>query len=423
VVRLGWTHVCVDEFQDTNKSQYDLLRLLVNEEKPNLFVVADDDQIIYQWNGASPEQLRALQSDYQMELVQLPENYRCPSAIINLANNLIIHNRLRTADKKPLRAVGMGRSSEDVIRYGAYSTSEEENSAVAKDMRDRGVALCDCVVLARTTRLIEAAATALRDSGLEAHVTRRKNDFDSPVVRVLFNAMRLANARHDRDLLRRLCIAWKDLASSTMEVDDLAAAAALQGGDFLRSWIEAASAPGVDTPVGCLLNRVRSCLVDRLDFVAIVDWFLAEGWTPWDDPKAREVAEEVETWRELHRQLMGEHSSDALTLNLYLQKIDLVSKSPIPGPNAIRCLTVHGAKGLEFKHVYLIGMAQEVLPSFQALKKGRDSKEMEEERRGCFVAITRVQETLTLTRARQYNGWSKDPSQFLLEMGIAEQTP
>ena len=102
--------------------------------------------------------------------------------------------------------------------------------------------------------------------------------------------MRLANARHDRDLLRRLCIAWKDLASSTMEVDDLAAAAALQGGDFLRSWIEAASAPGVDTPVGCLLNRVRSCLVDRLDFVAIVDWFLAEGWTPWDDPKAREVA-------------------------------------------------------------------------------------------------------------------------------------
>ena len=84
-------------------------------------------------------------------------------------------------------------------------------------------------------------------------------------------------------------------------------------------------------------------------------------------------------------------------------------------------MTVHGSKGLEFKHVYLVGMAQEVFPSFQALKKGPYSREMEEERRNCFVAITRVQETLTLTRAGQYNGWSKQPSQFVGEMGIGEQ--
>ena len=83
-------------------------------------------------------------------------------------------------------------------------------------------------------------------------------------------------------------------------------------------------------------------------------------------------------------------------------------------------MTVHGAKGLEFKHVYLLGMAQEVLPSFQALRKGATSKEVEEERRNCFVAITRVEETLTLTRSQQYYGYPKKPSQFLAEMGIGD---
>ena len=96
VLRLGWTHVCVDEFQDTNKAQYDLLRLLVADARPNLFIVGDDDQIMYQWNGASPERLLALRSDYSMELVQLPVNHRCPPAIIELANKLIVHNKLRT---------------------------------------------------------------------------------------------------------------------------------------------------------------------------------------------------------------------------------------------------------------------------------------------------------------------------------------
>ena len=87
VLRAGWTHVCVDEFQDTNKAQYDLLWLMVPESDPNLFVVADDDQIIYQWNGASPERLQSLRSDYQMDVLQLPENYRCPKQIIDLANS------------------------------------------------------------------------------------------------------------------------------------------------------------------------------------------------------------------------------------------------------------------------------------------------------------------------------------------------
>lgn len=421
VIRLGWTHVCVDEFQDTNKAQYDLLQLIVAEKRPNLFVVADDDQIIYQWNGASPDRLQSLQADYAMEVVQLPENYRCPPEIISLANKLITNNKFRSIGRKPLEAYRSAGLSKNVIRYFAFDSPQEEFSGVARDIIERGLAPGDCVILARTTKFLEQAASVLRTAGIAAYVTQRKNEFDTPAVRLLFNALRLANARHDRDVLRRLCVAWEDLTGLTLEVEDVAAAASLIGGDFLRAWGDAASAVKADPPSKAILDRIKLSLVDRLDFLSIAEWFLANGWRSWEDSNSQEVAAEIETWSDLHKALVSEHSMENLTLNTYLQQMDLASKAPLPPPNAIRCMTVHGSKGLEFKHVYVTGMAQEVLPSFQALKKGSNSRELEEERRNCFVAITRVQETLTLTRARRYNSWSKEPSQFLAEMGIVEQ--
>lgn len=419
VLRAGWTHVCVDEFQDTNKAQYDLLRLIVAERKPNLFVVADDDQIIYQWNGASPERLQALKDDYQMEVLQLPENYRCPREIIDVANRLIQHNRLRTADKQPLVTNRRSAMDHGVIRLGTYDQPEDEAAAVAADIRNRNLTATDVAVLARTAKLLDRCAGALREAGLDAHVTQRKAEFETPLVRVVFHALRLANSRHDRDVLRRLCVAWDALTDQALELGDVTAAAALVGGDFLRAWADAVTAGTADGG-SALVKRLRSSLVDRLEFPGVVDWFLTEGAHAHADADDQALVTELQTWRELHAELLREHGEDALTLNLYLQHMDLTPKSPRPGSNAVRCMTIHGAKGLEFKHVYLIGMAQEVFPSFQALRNGSASREVEEERRNCFVAITRVQETLTLTRARRYYGYAKDASQFLGEMGLGE---
>ncbi|HBL28242.1 MAG TPA: ATP-dependent helicase, partial [Acidobacteria bacterium] len=418
VLRLAWPYVCVDEFQDTNKAQYELLRLLVGAGRPNLFVVADDDQIIYQWNGASPERLDALRGDFEIGQVELPENYRCPAQIIEIANRLIEHNRRRTAGKKPLAAARPPGLGEDVIRFAELATPFEEAAFVARDLLARGLRPGSCAVLARTAKLLEGAASALQVAGLEAYVAQRKTEFSSPAVCVVFNALRLANARHDRDVLRRLCVAWHDLTGALLEVEDVAAAAGLVGGDFLRAWSDAARTGDVDSMAAALLARIRAALVDRLDFLDFVDGFLTKDWKAWSQP---EVDEEVNTWSGLHQDIVREHAPDDLTLNLYLQQMDLVSKAPSPPPGAIRCMTVHGAKGLEFQHVYLIGMAEEVFPSYQAVKKGPESREMEEERRNCFVAITRVQETLTLTRAREYNGWRKAPSRFLEDMGLPAQ--
>ena len=424
VVRLAWTHICVDEFQDTNRAQYDLLRLIAPGRRHNLFVVADDDQIIYQWNGASPRRFDDLRRDYELETVQLPESYRCPPAIVDRANRLIGHNRRLVTSRKTVSVREARAAYADIIRRVVVGRQIEEAEFVGRDIRERELAPADCVVLGRTNRLVQLAAEGLQRAGLEAFVPQRKTEFDSPVPSVLVEALRLANSRHDRVVLRRMCRQWERMTGVAIEPHAVGAAAALAGGDFLRAWVDAAEAAGGEGRT--VLQRIRNDLVDGLNFPGIVDSFLDDGWRSWDgggpgdggltDASDGET-EEVETWQALHREIVGEHGR-GVTLNGYLQRLDLSSKAPSAAPNAIQCITVHRAKGLEFQHVYLIGMAQEVFPSYRALQRGPQSKEVEEERRSCFVAITRAQETLTLTRAREYFGYGKRASQFLGEMGV-----
>ena len=320
-------------------------------------------------------------------------------------------------NKAPITAHRKTNLDSNPVRYGVFDSPDEEATFVPADIRNRGLRAGECVVLARSAKLLERVANALHQAGYDAYLARRKSDFESAPVCTMVNAMRLANARHDRDILRRLCIAWERLSGHSIGVNDIAASAALVGGDFLRAWADAASLSGASAAV----DRIRSDLVDSLAFSKFVDWFLhKQGWQSWGDADDRDVFDEVKSWKNLHREIVREYGRNELTLNVYLQQIDLISKVPLPGQDAVRCMTVHGAKGLEFKHVYLIGMAQEVFPSFHALRKGVHSGELEEERRNCFVAITRVEEALTITRSEQYYGYLKEPSQFLAEMGIMD---
>lgn len=412
LTQLAWRFICVDEFQDTNRAQYDLLRLLVPTHHPNLFVVADDDQIIYQWNGASPERLRALRENYQMKVTQLPENYRCPPFIIKLANNLISHNQTRSADKQPLVAHKEEDISDQLIVLD-YTSDDEEIAAIASLIKERGWSADECAVLARSTKLLQKVAQSLEANGLIPYLPQRKNEFECASVRWMHAALRLANARHDREYLRRMCVSWEAFTDNMIELENVEAAAALNGGDFLRGWIAIAYENQVNDKHRELLKRVRQDLADRLEFVDLLEWFWDTEWL--DDPLEKE---EKRTWIELHNALMCEHSPENVTLHHYLQEMDLKSKVTPREPGSVSCLTVHGAKGLEFENVFLIGMAEEVFPSYYATKKGPNSKEMEEERRSCFVAITRVQKTLCISWAQRYNGYKKKPSRFLEEMGL-----
>jgi DNA helicase-2/ATP-dependent DNA helicase PcrA len=130
-----------------------------------------------------------------------------------------------------------------------------------------------------------------------------------------------------------------------------------------------------------------------------------------------DLAEDLAAWGELARDISSHIGKDA-PLEQFLQELQLRSKEPSPKPNTVTLMTIHSAKGREFECVYLIGLAEDVMPSYQSKQKGDDSPEMEEERRNCFVAITRTKECLVISYAARYRGWAKKPSRFLREMQL-----
>ena len=420
LIRLTWSHVCVDEFQDTNKVQFELLKLLVPpESNPDLFVVGDDDQVLYQWNGASPERLKALQHDYNMEVIQLPKNYRCPPEIVAVANRLIEHNRSRDPAREPLTPTRAAKDGE-VIQLCSHLNDQEEAAWVAEHIAARVPNAKNCVVLARTGRLLEGVAQALRNVGLTPHLAKKRNDLDTPPVRVVIQALRLAATRADREILRQLCVAWSRLTEETLELEEVVALATTAGDDYLRGWSDAVAQRLEERPDWPELNHIedlhgqlRDRLVDGFDPAGLIAGFLETAQATWAARFGADLQEELEIWKDL---AVTTAPPNPRTLSAYLQAMDLTPKVTPRPPGSVPCYTVHGAKGLEFDHVYLIGMAQEVFPSFQALRSSQRERALEEERRSCFVAITRAQETLTITWAQRYNGWDKVPSMFLAEM-------
>ena len=417
--RTVYPFVCVDEYQDTNKAQDCLLHLLCPDRKSNLFVVADDDQIIYQWNGASPERLRKLREDYDMEVVQLPESYRCPPQVIELANNLIRHNLDRAADKKGLVSTVVSSDSE-VVRFREFPEADQEMAWIARDIVARSLNPGDCTILARNTKLLASAEKALNSAGLSPYLVRQKKEFESPLLRFIHSGLRLANSPNDGGQLAVLYKAFGDLTGVNVDPEDADMESGQSGDSLLRGFVEAATPPSGPTghPLLCTL---RDHLLERLEYRDFVNnvfrWDSESSDTSYEqDSGFDEKIAEKQVWRELESKIRQQHGGKP-TLNQFLQELDLRQKTSPPGRNDIQCLTVHLAKGKEFQHVYLVGLAEDQLPSYYAIQSG--DRAIEEERRNCFVAITRAQESLTMTFAAVYSGWEKQPSRFLREMGLS----
>ena len=418
--------ICVDEFQDTNLAQYRILSNIVDPGTKNLFVVADDDQIIYQWNGAEPERLQSLQAEFGMQMLQLPENYRCPPAVVEVANKLIQHNLSRAQEKFLLVANREGYGS-GPIRIKKFDHLEDEADWIAADIASRPIETRgECVVLARSRRLLNPVQEALDANEVPAYIAMRKDEFTTNQMIWLHSVLRLANARQDREQLRRICKSFFELAGINLQVPDIVSDAASVEGDYLRAWRRVAmSRPQLDQYTRQFLDQYVPVLSDKLNFQAFTEsafqWFdELPNVAPENEGDELEFIEEKNTWHELVREVIAESGREQVTLNVLLQGLDLRSKSPVPQKGAVPCYTIHLSKGAEFRHVYLMGMVEDQLPSWHAVKKGPDSREIQEERRNCFVAITRVQDSLTLTYSRKVFGWNKNPSRFLKEMGMID---
>ncbi len=426
--RAVYPYICIDEFQDTNHAQYNFIRAFTGDQHKNLFIVADDDQIIYQWNGASHKRIEEFVKDYSPSVIQLPVNYRCPPEIVSLANNLISYNFLRTINKKPLVAFRPSPGGDTVRLIPVFPDFDAETSGIAKDIkRLHSGHLGSVVVLARSRKLLVGAEHALHNEGLPAVICQRKDEFESTPFIWLHSILRLANDRQNRSYLEAVCGTFTQLTNVEVDPDDVITQARASNRDYLQFWIKLVHQKTSDALVEEIINQTSGFLGEGRDFRGFsklaFDWFnkliqakqqansdpTIELFTRYEDERC--------VWEELTREIT-ESLGDEITLEAFLQELQMHSKEPSPLPNSVILMTIHGAKGKEFDHVYLIGLVDDELPSFQSKQKGDNSPEMEEERRNCFVAITRTIETLTLSYAEKYRGWSKIPSRFLFEMGL-----
>ncbi|MDR1608628.1 MAG: ATP-dependent helicase [Deltaproteobacteria bacterium] len=422
LIRKIYTNILVDEFQDTNYLQYKMLMALTKPDPSTLFVVADDDQIIYQWNRANPARLDELRTNFNVSELQLPENYRCPREVILLANSLISRNLNRSVGKKPMRSLKSG--SNGVVNIYSFANFEEETSWILKDLKSKiSNNIYNCAILSRTNKLLTILGNVLEQGGINIYYSVRKDEFKSAPLIMLHSLLRLANSREDKRALERLCKSYYELDGQQISWIEILSRASANGQDYLRSWIDELQVnQNLPSDTRALLDSGILPLLNFLNFhdldSKIFDWANKRLNISLNEVSDfDEFSDERKAWLNILSEINKKFGND---LNLYqlIHELDLSSKNPPQPPKSIPCFTIHSSKGLEFAHVYLIGLYEDNLPSWSAVKKGNDSIEMQEERRNCFVAITRTQESLTMTYSKQMYNCPKKPSRFLGEMGI-----
>ena len=417
--RTVYPYWLIDEFQDTNSAQYALLRRMAGEEFREIFAVADDDQTIFEWNGANVRRIGALVRDFSCKVVQLPTNFRCPPRIVEAANRLVAYNSRRVTSKKPAKAA-VGDSplpGDEQIRCRVFDTDREEVAGIAAEIACLdGEARGRAAVLARNRSLLEAMHGTLEAADVPAVVMMRQDDFLSPQVRWFVACLKQIERPLDRRNMAALAETFDSFAPSPLEWDSLVAQSESEGATCLKVWTDAVRGTELPQPVSEAVEVIAALASGGIKLTEGIGRVL-EGFNS-NDPDDN-LKDDLSAWRRLEREIRNAQRFPSL--DRFLQELQLRSKEPVPAPGAVSLTTIHGAKGLEFDTVYLIGLAEEVLPSWHSVKKGDGSAALEEERRGCFVAVTRTRERLVLSWARYYRGYRKEPSRFLREMGCLDE--
>ncbi|HYV03196.1 MAG TPA: ATP-dependent helicase [Blastocatellia bacterium] len=418
-LRSSYRYWLIDEFQDTSRGQYLLLHYLSGDVFKEVFAVADDDQIIYQWAGASYRQIEKFRDEYKPTLIQLVENHRCPPEIVEIANRLVAHNTQRAPEKKP--TVPARDSPLDAIAIRHFATDKEEVDIVSDEILSQGEeAWGRIAILGRTRSLLEPMLACLQAKGVRATLLQRRDTFISPqfvwLQACLDQALRPTNKR----MFTVLVNAANRVTGLELDPVILIAEAEAVGHSFFEHW--GGIAQSLDSLVATELGKFAQSLAQSRNTwkdmiksaipILLDSESVAEG-------AVSDAADDFSAWKVCMKEMRLEKGQE-LELGELVQGLALRSKEPPRDPNSVALMTIHSSKGLEFDVVYVIGLAEGEMPSWQSLKQGDVSPAMEEERRNCFVAITRTRESLTLSRAENYRGWVRKASRFLKEMTLID---
>lgn len=418
-------YIMVDEYQDTNTVQFQLVSLLAGKYK-NLCVVGDDDQSIYKFRGANIRNILDFEHEFpDAKVIKLEQNYRSTGNILNAANSVIANNRGRK-EKSLWTENGEG----ELIRLRQFDTAFDEADFIGEDIKSavrQGGSYNDSAVLYRTnaqSRLLEEKFIAMNIpykivGGVNFYARREIKD-------LLAYLKTIDNGRDDVAVRRIINVPKRGIGLTT--INRIQESATERGIGFY----EALLAPGLIAGVGRSATKLDS-------FAALIEYFktLAEEMnitdllqeviekTGYIESLENEDKEEAKTRKENIDELISKAATyeescqdkdEKATLSGFLEEVALVADidSLDEDQEYVVLMTLHSAKGLEFPRVYLAGMEDGLFPGYMSINAG-DREELEEERRLCYVGITRAEQELTLTSARrrmvhgetQYNPMSR----------------
>lgn len=426
-------YIMVDEYQDTNTVQFRLVSLLAGKYR-NLCVVGDDDQSIYKFRGANIRNILDFEKEFSdAKVIKLEQNYRSVGNVLEVANSVIRNNKGRKE-----KTLWTDNEKGEKIRLRQFDTAYDEAQFIAEDIKDetaQGANYSDHAVLYRTnaqSRLLEEKFVAMNIpykivGGINFYSRREIKD-------VLSYLKTIDNGKDDLAVRRIINVPKRGIGLTT--INRIQESAAARGIGFY----DALSAPDLIPGIGRSASKLDS-------FAALIEYFKGRSEESGVTDLLTEVIEktgyteslEADDLEELEARVQNidelvskaavyeESCSDRgerPTLSGFLEEVALVADidSVAEDRDYVILMTLHSAKGLEFPHVYLAGMEDGLFPSYMSIS-GDDPEELEEERRLCYVGVTRAEEKLTLTCARmrlvrgerQYNSMSR----FIKEMPSA----
>ena len=410
-----YKYILIDEYQDTNEAQYTFSRLLSSKYR-NIFVVGDNDQAIYAFRGANYKNILNFEKDYpECETILLEENYRSTKNILNAANSVIKNNRERK-DKN----LWSNNEEGDKIKYKKVSNEKEEASFVVEEIKtllSKGVKEEDIAVLYRTNAQSRTIEEEMLKKNIKYRVVGSFDFYNRKEIKDLLCYLRLiSNHKDDVSLLRIINTPKRGIGEKTIEN-------LINTAESSNTSIYEAINAGKELVFKNLIEELTQDS-QSLSLTELVDTILEKSGIKKELTNSKLLEDEIrlENLNEF-KGVTKNYEEEYGTANLeeFLEEISLVSDitEHQDSSSRVSLMTVHSVKGLEFDYVFIIGMEEGIFPHYNAINDGSNSA-IEEERRLCYVAITRAKKKLYITSADTrmlFGNTSRNlPSRFINEI-------
>lgn len=428
-------YLLVDEYQDTNTAQYELIKLLVGLQA-RFTVVGDDDQSIYAWRGAKPENMALLQKDFpNLCVIKLEQNYRSTNVILAAANAVITNNE-HLFEKK----LWSQKHGGEIIRVMSYHDDIDEAESIAKAILThklrRNGAWQDYAILYRSNFQSRPLEAELRQFQIPYKLSGGTSFFSRSEIKDVMGYLRLIlNPDDDAAFLRVINTPKRGVGSATLEKLGLLAA------EYEISLLSACHHGGLKAAVGTKAANVLANFYDfimhymqvlyqntdpmpkvrqMIDATGYIDFIKADSKTPQQEKNRLDNIETL--YHNIAAMIARSDDDDDKTIESVIRKLVLQDmleqQQEEENTNKVNLMTLHAAKGLEFKYVYIVGVEEDILPHKNSIL----AKTVEEERRLMYVGITRAKEELSLSFAKKRRSGKEfrqtNPSRFLDEIPI-----